>query len=83
MTEYRIKVLEERLSGDVEHSATAALTFLLGLMFYLPVSGELTPTARAALSYFIDEFSIEFISHFGHAQEVVDALRNNLQTSEA
>ena len=83
IAKYRTEVLGESLSGDVEHSEAAALTFLFSLMFYLPVSGELTQTARAALSYFIDEFSIEFISHFGRAQEVVDALRNNFQASEA
>ena len=83
ITKYRTEVLRESLSGDVEHSETAALTFLFGQMFYLPVSGELTQTARAALSYFIDDFSIEFISHFGRAQDVIDALRSNFQTSEA
>jgi hypothetical protein len=72
-----------RAEVPVEKSDSAALASLFHLLFYYPVSGELTPSAYAALCYFVNEFSIEFISHFGQAEEVLDALRRNLQAPEA
>jgi hypothetical protein len=56
------------------HGDQAALSFLFALSIESP---EVSPGdyKGSMLAYLLDEFASEFINHFGHGPELVDALR--------
>jgi len=79
--DYRTVVLGESLLGGGGHSDAASLTFLFSMLFHFPIAGEMTSGSYLSLCQFIDEFAIEFIEHFGSAEDVLNALRHHFRIS--
>lgn len=71
LTSYRKNELHEPCGMDVEHSDQAAIVFLFQLAIEMPPPKGSVAYRGTSLVRALDEFSVEFIEHFGMAEAVV------------
>jgi hypothetical protein len=81
ISSYRVS-LGEPYGMSEPHGDQAALSFLFALAIESP---EVSPDdySGPVLAYLLDEFASEFINHFGHGPELVDALRRAFHCKSA
>lgn len=81
LSSYRTS-LGEPYGMNEPHGNQAALSFLFALAIESP---EVSAQAYkgSSLVYLLDEFSLEFISHFGHGPALIDALKRAFHCESA